>query len=485
MIIIKIMIIVFIIVLLNVYLCYCDDNSIDIRSIKSLRSNKGISIALHAQLEPSSNGKVVGSVLTTDGLASSLKRRYDVDSISIFYPFFYKDLFNQQWDLIVIEGWFMMIHDFIQVVRDKFPTVVILYYCLDPIYPGLDHVITFDVDGYLTNSYVLVDYLNQYAPTEFVLLAADPVIMKANDTITKEWDAVYVGAGGIMLNYKPRLNNMLQIAKSYKLRLHGSDWDKVDSLKDYWQGPLPREELGNAYASARIVLASTIESQTTYGMINNRIFEGLSSGSVVLSHYSDELYNLFGDVILLSKDDNDISTMIEDILSNPIKQQELGKKSKDMILQRHTWDHRAIQILDLFWHLNTNSQSNLMPSSSQDIYKQKKLHANRAKLAWIVSDHVKFHLDYVIVIKHFLFQNLDQKYDITMISQSDWTDRMMSYNIDESDSFVSRFDVLMFFATPCDDLLSSMSSYTHRTVLGIPYIIPIPFNTHTNTNRKK
>jgi len=42
----------------------------------------------------------------------------------------------------MIIGWFMMIHDFIQVVRNKFPDVIILYYCLDPIYPGLETVLS-------------------------------------------------------------------------------------------------------------------------------------------------------------------------------------------------------------------------------------------------------------------------------------------------------------------------------------------------------
>ena len=458
----------------SLYICNSINNTTDIRTIISSRSN-GLSIALHAQLEPTSNGKIVGSVLTTDGLSSALKQRYDIDYITIFYPFYYKELYNKQWDLIIIEGWFMMIHDFIQIVRDKFPNVIILYYCLDPIYPGLNNVITFNVDGYLTNSLILVDYLNQYAPTDYILLAADPIIMKANDTITKIWDTIYVGAGGIMLQYKPRLYNMLHIAKEYKLRLHGSDWDKVDSLKDYWQGPLPRSELGNAYASARIVLASTIESQTVYGMINNRIFEGLSSGSVVLSHYSDELYDLFGDVILLSKDDSDIPILINDILSNPIKQQELGQRSKDIIIQKHTWDHRAIQILDLFWHLKATNQppppsssSSLssLSSSSSSSNNQKKRHMNRAKLAWIVSDTVQYHLDYVIIIQPLLLQNLDHKYDITMIKQNQWIEMMTLYN-NGDDKYISTFDVLMFVGTPCDDLLSTMMSYKHRTVEGI------------------
>ena len=104
---ITITIIILFIIIINLYLCYSINNNdkkdVDITSVKPLKSNR-LSIALHAQLEPNTNNKVVGSVLTTDGLALALKRRFDVEHIEIFYPFFYKDLFSKHWDLIIIEG---------------------------------------------------------------------------------------------------------------------------------------------------------------------------------------------------------------------------------------------------------------------------------------------------------------------------------------------------------------------------------------------
>ena len=64
---------------------------------------------------------------------------------------------------------------------------------------------------------------------------------------------------------------------------------EVPALKEIWTGPLPRKELAAAYASADVVLASTIESQREMGMINNRIFEALSCGAVVISEPSPEI----------------------------------------------------------------------------------------------------------------------------------------------------------------------------------------------------
>ena len=347
---------------------------------------------------------------------------------------------------------------------------------------------TFDVDGYLTNSRLLVNNLNQYAPTEFVLLAADPLMMmKTNETITKEWDAIYVGAGGPMLYYKPKLYNMLKVASRYKLRLHGTGWDEVDSLKPFWQGTLPRDDLGNAYASARIVLASTIEAQSAYGMINNRIFEGLSSGSVVLSHYSNEIYELFGDIIILSNEDNDIPNLIDNILNDPSKQERLGRLSREIIINKHTWDHRAVQILDLFWNIRNQMQSykegslDLSSSSSSSSLSSnifnKRRNGKRSKLVWVVSDYLKYHLDYIMIIKRFVFQALAQNYDITIISEHDWVDKISNNNNtnnnsdnnndDDSNIFINSFDIIMIIASPCDDLHMSMNSYKHRLVHGI------------------
>ena len=312
-----------------------------------------LNIALHAQLHPSS-GKIVGSVITTEGMKQAfLKRSYQSHEItcSIFYPFHYPGFYNTKWDLILIEGWFPTIHDFIRLARLASPDVIILFFCLDPVYPGLEIVLKFDVDGYLTNSKKVENILSQRLPTRFVMLAADPDIMKPmkvssfennenneivqneiqnshnmsrntindttnatttnnnnktdnnnnntddsketiNDSSTtstndnkneknskthnknikndQKIDVVYVGAGGEMIQYKKHLLMMLQAASRFNLHIYGSKWDEVPSVKHAWRGILPQNELSTIYASAKVVIASTIDSQSEYDMLNNR-----------------------------------------------------------------------------------------------------------------------------------------------------------------------------------------------------------------------
>ena len=110
-----------------------------------------LNVALHAQVDPFGDDKVVGSVITTDGLLAALKKRYDIDHAAIFYPFIFKYLVMN--DLIFIEGWFPSLNTFIQMTRTNFPNVRIIFYCLDPEYPGLEYLEEFNVDGFMTNSY--------------------------------------------------------------------------------------------------------------------------------------------------------------------------------------------------------------------------------------------------------------------------------------------------------------------------------------------
>ena len=133
----------------------------------------GLAVALHAQAYPEQGGVIVGSVMTTNGLKRALLRTGRVRVAQSFYPFHYAGIAEERWDLVVIEGWFEMSTAFIHEVRRLSPSVVVLYWCLDPSFPGLDAIAAIDVDGYLTNSRAIAAELGRVAPVEVVFLAAD------------------------------------------------------------------------------------------------------------------------------------------------------------------------------------------------------------------------------------------------------------------------------------------------------------------------
>ncbi len=172
--------------------------------LHSSTTSRRLVIGLHAQVDPSS-GVVVGSAITTRGLREAFARRHwQVDRAVLLYPANYSNYFRNDFDLIIIEGWFPSIHQFIATTRALSPRTIILFYCLDPAYPGLDTITSLGVDGYLSNSLSLVNSeLSNAAPAIYLPLAADPLEMAPVPGLQRDIPAVYVGAGKLRIFYFP------------------------------------------------------------------------------------------------------------------------------------------------------------------------------------------------------------------------------------------------------------------------------------------
>jgi hypothetical protein len=133
-------------------------------------------------------------------MKNAFLKRQEACTVATFYPFEYQGFLETSWDLIIIEGWFTLIDDFISIARlHSSPSLVVLFFCLDPIYPGMNVVRRLDVDGFLTNSRMVRLDLSRTVPrpVHYLPLAADPAVMKPpseDNRRRKEWGAVYVGA---------------------------------------------------------------------------------------------------------------------------------------------------------------------------------------------------------------------------------------------------------------------------------------------------
>ncbi|KAH8059893.1 glycosyl transferase [Aureococcus anophagefferens] len=222
-------------------------------------AEEGLAVALHAQAYPVEGGVIVGSVMTTNGLKRALLRSGRVRVARSFYPFHYGGIADEAWDLVIIEGWFEMSNAFIHEVRRLRPAVVVLYWCLDPHFPGLDAIGSLDVDGYLTNSATVAATLGNVAPAEVVNLAANLV--------------------GILRE---------AAASSLGLELWGAGWADVgpDDLKRHYRGILPHGALAACYGNASAVIGATMDGQRAAGMVNNRVFEALATGAPLVMETS-------------------------------------------------------------------------------------------------------------------------------------------------------------------------------------------------------
>jgi len=387
-------------------------------------------------------------VVTTDGMRSALSSRADINSVQIFYPFHYTDFADSRCDLLLIEGWFPSIHSFIALARALTPRAVVLFYCLDPAYPGMTRVRALDVDGFLTNSRTVLEDLKQIRPAMYVPLAADIELMRPDPSVLREYGAVYVGAGGNMLKVKPLLSEMLRRSIPHGLRLHGAHWDEESRLGEAYKGVLPRGALHEAYSSAHAVLACTISSQRDMGMINNRIFEALACGSVVISDYSDILNETFGEVLQFVHEPNDVDAILQQLLDvqNRNYFQRIRDRGRQLIVTGHTWSHRVIEILDFFasLRLTSSTSSTLLAHARGAVPKhltwsslivnvlnsphireermngKSESRSSVPLLAWIVSEHLTSHPDYLLGVRKAIDGYLQDLYTVHEFTASEW-----------------------------------------------------------------
>ena len=285
-------------------------------------------LALHAQAKPTDD-LIVGSILTTSGLASAFTSITQITTPPpTFYPFNYENLNDQHascFDLVIIEGFFQMITPFIHEVRRNCPDSVVIFWSLDPDFVSKKTLVSFDFDGIMTNSHELLEYVLQFvdgSAAEYLPLAADTNLfkMKKNEEEEEEEeemekeeaasaeaeaeaeekrDIVFVGSGGaILANSKVHLAPILRaVAKCVeeffpKLRLvvYGKAWDNIPEFKPYYRGVLKDGLLAEVYQNAFAVIGVTMDGQREAGMINNRVYEVLATGTPFISdHFPGEL----------------------------------------------------------------------------------------------------------------------------------------------------------------------------------------------------
>lgn len=380
-------------------------------------------VALHAQSKSSvadpqaaavgsdedADAAVVGSEITCAGMAAAFRNELPARLVAshgdttattvttathvhIFAPFHYDKITGpepgQTWQLIVIEGYFAGMAAFLHEARRHNPGVVILYFCLDDQLPGTATLRHLDFDGILTNSASVARAL---APrhTKLLHLAADAAVARSvhSSVATAQHsddaaalcrgdacsnsshpeaiyahNVVYVG-GFPGLASKPLLRHMLLEAAPFGLAVYGQGWqDAPQPLRSLWRGVLPPSALYTVYRRSRIVLGATLAHQAQQGMINNRVFEALAGGAVLISDHFEALHRLAGANVLYVHAPGDTARLLQRVLGRPgvpgdampqADPNSWAAHATEWILQHHTWQHRVADILSFASTLRT------------------------------------------------------------------------------------------------------------------------------------
>lgn len=300
-------------------------------------------VGLHSQSLNNSDGFVSGSEITTGYLTKAFQRLIEPWQVLRFSPGQYNGLSSQAIDLMLIEGWHPELPYFVELTRKFHPNAKIIFWNLS--FYGFNGVLKLDVDGFLSNSIKNSVILNHLKPSKYVMLAADTLDFQRVDN-ERNNEVVYLGLN----NHKSEEieNLILHEAKGFNLSIYGSGWENHPEMKVYWRGKLPREEISQLYLSSNVVLGMTEERQSRAGMINNRVFEALSCGTLFISEYFSELENVFGDLIFYSRESGDTKATLELLLRDNDRFHAHRKRAMAFIREHHTYDHRVKEILNFY-----------------------------------------------------------------------------------------------------------------------------------------
>jgi GT2 family glycosyltransferase/2-polyprenyl-3-methyl-5-hydroxy-6-metoxy-1,4-benzoquinol methylase len=177
------------------------------------------------------------------------------------------------------------------------------------------------------------------------LQATDPEHFQPDPVEEKAYDLLFVGnnIGADRLAMRRIIADLLPTP--YKLAVWGQGW-KRKLPEGVWKGEfIPWEELPKAYRMTRIVLNDHQPEMKDYGFVNNRTFDAIATGAVVVSDQVKELGRVLP--VLSYKDRNDLERLISSILNNEADVQRQVEVLRNKVLKEFTFDRRVQELLEV------------------------------------------------------------------------------------------------------------------------------------------
>ncbi len=227
----------------------------------------------------------------------------------------------------------------------------------------LDQFAKIPVNGYITNSRPAARILAQARPASYIPLAVDDGAGRVEPDVRYRADVVFLGSGGRGNKRPETTRRYLDPAKKFDFALWGSYWDRdywarvyADNPESndwhrFWRGPLPLGEIQRLYSSAAIVLNYHEDSQRRWGMWNNRVFEALACGSLLICDDAAGLAEEFGDAIAITSGGAETERLIAHYLAHPEERRRRGEIGRRIVQQRYTYSRWALSVRDFYERL--------------------------------------------------------------------------------------------------------------------------------------
>ncbi len=173
-------------------------------------------------------------------------------------------------------------------------------------------------------------------------LATNPARFRPNRESTPRWDLVFSGSSW----QQPRAvaEALPAVANANSVRVFGGGWERDPGMAGLSEGPVPYEQLPEIYRSARLVIDDSTAPTRLYRSVNARVFDALGAGTLVVSNDSEGVHDLFDGEFPVWHDAESLRSVVDGLLADPATTAELASRYRSVVLERHTYAHRAAQI---------------------------------------------------------------------------------------------------------------------------------------------
>jgi spore maturation protein CgeB len=136
------------------------------------------------------------------------------------------------------------------------------------------------------------------------------------------------------------------VAEGLRPAIYGSGWepfvDRELLVRDY----IANDELPVVYSSVGVLLNDHWDTMRAWGFVSNRLFDALACGTPIISDHLPEVDALFGDAVAMYRNAEELRRAVDAALDDPIAARRAANRGRDAVLENHTFDHRAKQLLD-------------------------------------------------------------------------------------------------------------------------------------------
>lgn len=198
-------------------------------------------------------------------------------------------------------------------------------------------------DIILASSQLACDYIKKTTRKDAILypLASDLDMFDENIGSSEEYECDYCFTGSYWDAKREIIDFLNPKDIEYKFNLYGANWNKIPKFAEYSRGFVKYEDMPEVYASTKLVIDDANHVTKGWGSVNSRVFDSLAAGKLVITNGSIGNKEVFEGKIPEYNSENDLTKLINYYLSNPEEREDKIKELRSIVLENHTYLHRA------------------------------------------------------------------------------------------------------------------------------------------------